>query len=214
MSEDQPEHREKASFAIDVEHAKRFTALRKAQRLAMAVWVAETVEESNGGISWWEARLEARRRRSELWPTLDQIVEAAVRQRLAEEDLAGPWERLSEAEEEVASLAGRGVGKNYPGFLITRTYELPVSLLRELRTTAVRVSAEPLEELESRGLLYASLEYSLEDYEKRNELVEAVMSAPRIVRQALERYGPWPPDQYPPSSLPALSSGVVSPEQD
>lgn len=210
VTEESGERREKCTFAIDVEHAKRFTDLRKAQRRAMAEWVHDLVEESNGGITRDEARLEARRRRSELWPTLDQYVERAVRQRLAEEDLAGPWEPLTAAEEEFATLAGRGVGKNYPGFLITRTYELPLPLLKALRTASIRVSEEPLKEMEELGLLYNSLDYTPEEYDKREELVKRVMSAPRIVRQALERYGPWPPDEHPPSSIAAIGTRALN----
>ncbi|MEU7228875.1 hypothetical protein [Streptomyces chrestomyceticus] len=194
------ESRKTYSFAIDVQHASRFTAIRKKQRRAMADWAHELSHNSKGKITRTQARLEARRRRSELWPTLDEYVERAVRQRLAEEDLAGPWEPPTTAEEEAATLSGRGVSKNYPGFLITRAYDLPPSLIRELRTAAIRVSEEPLEELEAEGLLYYSLDYTEQERAKRDELVEKVFSAPRIVRQALERYGPWPPDAGPPSS--------------
>jgi hypothetical protein len=131
-------------------------------------------------------------------------VERAVRQRLTEEDLAGPWEPLTPAEEQAATLSGRRIGKNYPGHLITRAYDLPLSLIRDLRTAAIRVSEEPLAELEELGLLYNSLDYDMEEQEQRAKLVEKVFSAPRIVRQALERYGPWPPDERPPSAPPEV----------
>lgn len=210
MAEQESEDLVRCSFAIDVEHAKRFSDLRKEQRRAMAEWARERAEKSRGRITSAQARLEARRRRSELWPTLDQYVERALRKRLAEEDLLGPWEPLTPEEEEIAVLSGRGIGKNYPGYLATRAYNLPVSLLQQLRTTAIRVSEEPLKELEERGLLYATQLYSGEDYVKREELVEKVMSAPRIVRQALERYGPWPPDKHPPSSPAAFWSALAA----
>lgn len=168
----------------------------------MAYWASELASNSKGRITRTEARLEARRRRPELWPTLDEYVEHAARQRLAEEDLVGPWEPLTAEEEQAATLSGRGIGKNYPGVLITRAYDLPPSLIRDLRTAAIRVSEKPLAELEELGLLYNSLDYDLEEQERRAELVEQVFSAPRIVRQALERYGPWPPDERPPSAPP------------
>ncbi|MEU1221344.1 hypothetical protein [Streptomyces microflavus] len=199
MADDQ---RARYSFAIDVQHASRFVAIRKKQRHAMSDWVSELVFNSKGKITLRQARLEARRRRPELWPTLDEYVERAVRQRLADGDLAGPWEPLTPDEEEAATLSGRGIGKNYPGYLSTRSYNLPRSLVRDLRTAAIRVSEEPLAELEELGLLYNSLDYTTEEHEKRNELVEKVFSAPRIVRQALEQYGPWPPDERPPSAPP------------
>ncbi|MFF0754352.1 hypothetical protein [Streptomyces sp. NPDC004267] len=211
-SDGESEPRERYSFAIDVEHAKRLTDLRKKQRREMADWVASLVEESNGGISRAEARLRAQELRRELWPTHDQHVEAAVRQRLAEPDLAGPWEPLTGDEEEIVSLAGRGFGKNYPGFLAKRAYSLPVSLVLELRTAAVRVSEGPLAELEALGLLYNSVTYSFEEFEKRNKLVKQVLSVPRIVRQGLERYGPWPPDEHPPSSLAARMAAAAKEE--
>lgn len=169
----------------------------------MADWASELAFNSKGKITRAQARLEARLRRPELWPTLDEYVERAVRQRLAEEDLAGPWVPLSPDEEQVATLAGRGIGKNYPGHLATRSYNLPPSLIRQLRTAAIRVSEEPLAELEELGLLYNSPDYEPEEREARDELVEKVFSAPRIVRQALERYGPWPPDERPPSAPPS-----------
>lgn len=210
MADGPGEQRAKCSFALDVEHAERFKTLRKEQRWAMAEWVHDLVEESNGGITRDEARLAARRRRSELWPTLDQYVERAIRQRLAEADLAGPWEPLTVMEEEFATLAGRGIGKNYPGSLITRTYELPLPLLKQLRTAAIRVSEEPLKEMEELGLLYSTLDYTFEEYEKREELVKRVMSVPRIVRQALERFGPWTPDKHPPSSDAAVAAAIAA----
>ncbi|MGW7090050.1 hypothetical protein ACWGH2_42075 [Streptomyces sp. NPDC054871] len=188
------------SFAIDAKHASRFTAIRKKQRWDMADWAHEFAHNSKGEVTLAQARLEARRRRPELWPTQDEYVERALRQRLAEEDMAGPWEPLTAAEEEAATLSGRGFGKHYPGILITRAYNLPPSLVKQLRTAAIRVSEEPLAELEELGLLYQSLDYDMEEQEKRSELVERVFSAPRIVRQALERYGPWPPDERPPSA--------------
>ncbi|MFI9052431.1 hypothetical protein [Streptomyces sp. NPDC053427] len=199
---EKPEERKTYSFAIDVQHASRFTAIRKKQRREMADWASELAYNSKGKITRAQARLEARRRRPELWPTLDEYVEQAMRKRLAEEDLAGPWEPLTPAEEEVATLSGRGFGKHYPGYLITRAYDLPPSLVRQLRTAAIRVSEKPLTELEELGLLYHSLHYTMEEQQQRDELVGKVISAPRIVRQALERYGPWPRDERPPSAPP------------
>ncbi|MFC8538027.1 hypothetical protein ACFUJY_29505 [Streptomyces sp. NPDC057249] len=193
------EQRKTCSFAIDARHASRFTAIRKKQRREMEFWALELARKSKGKITRAQARLEARRQRPAMWPTLDEYVERAIRLRLAEDDLSGPWEPLTTAEEEEASLSGRGIGKNYKGRgrLVVRTYDLPSSLVNELRATAVRVSEAPLEELEELGLLYNSLSYSEEEREQRDALVERVFSAARIVREALERYGPWPPDEDP-----------------
>ncbi|MFB8025965.1 MULTISPECIES: hypothetical protein [unclassified Streptomyces] len=187
-------------FAIDVRHAARFTGISKKNRRAIEQWAREFAADSEGQVTIVEARIEARRRRAELWPTIDQYVERAVRQRLAEPDLAGPWTPLTDDEWELATLPNRGFGKNYPGILASRAFTLPIPLVRELRTAAVRVSEEPLAQMEELGLLYNSLLYDDDERERREELVKLVFSAPRIVRQALERYGPWPPEDGPPSS--------------
>ncbi|MGW0562896.1 hypothetical protein ACWDZ4_20310 [Streptomyces sp. NPDC003016] len=194
---------EKFSFAIDVIHASRLTAIKKKHARAMAKHAQELRGE---GMSATEARLTVRRLRPELWPTLSGIVARAVEKRLAEPDLAGPWTPLDPDEEEIAALSGRGPGKNYLGHLVTRTYELPTALVKALRTASVRVSAAPLAKLDELGLTYNSLHYSEEEQRQREELIELVFSAPRIVRQALERYGPWPSEDHPPSFPPAPPS--------
>jgi hypothetical protein len=152
------------------------------------------------GVPRVEAQRRARLRRPRRWPTLDDIVARAVERRLDEDDLRGPWRPLSPEEQLRASLPGRQPGKNYPGFLKYRAYELPAELVLRLRTAAIRVSEEPLTEMEELGLTYNQLDMTPEEREKREELVEKVHSVPRIVRQALERYGPWPPDERPPSA--------------
>ncbi|MGW3628060.1 hypothetical protein [Streptomyces sp. NPDC000880] len=139
-----------------------------------------------------DARLEARRQCRGLWPPLDMLVARALEQRLSEADLAGPWAPLSAREEEFMSLSGRWPSKNYAGFLVKRAYNLPSDLLRRMRTVAYRVSEAPLAELEERGLTVNSLELTDEERELRDDLIEKVYSVPRIVREALERYGPWP----------------------
>lgn len=190
---------EKLTIAIDVKHAGRLTAIKKKHRRAMSEFVADLV---NRGTHPDQARLTARALRAERWPTLDQIVAHAVEQRLAQEDLAGPWEPLTEEEAERATLSGRRPGKNYPGFLKYRAYEFPSDLVIRLRTAAVRVSEGPLAELEELGLTYNRLDFEPEERDKREELIELVYSVPRIVRQGLERFGPWPAEDRPPSAPP------------
>lgn len=194
---------EKLTIAIDVQHAGRLTAIKKKHRRAMSEYVADLIEQ---GTPPDEARLTARRLRAERWPALDQIVAQAVERRLAEEDLAGPWEPLTEEEAERATLSGRRPGKNYPGFLKYRAYEFPSDLVMRLRTAAVRVSEGPLAQLEELGLTYNRLDFEPEEREKREELIELVFSVPRIVRQALERFGPWPAEERPPSAPPVEDS--------
>ena len=205
---------ERVSFAIDEYHADRFTDIRKNQRFDMGKWAYDLAAKSRGQVTGAQARLEARRRRPELWPTLDEFVERALRRRLAERDLAGPWEPLTPEEAQAATLSGRWVGKNYPGRLTTRSYTLPTALINQLRTTAVRVSEDPLRTLAELGLTYNSLSYSAEQRDVREELVARVFSPPRIVRQALERHGPWPRDAYPPSAEAPLPAADGRPGGD
>ncbi|KIF04728.1 hypothetical protein PL81_16935 [Streptomyces sp. RSD-27] len=160
------------------------------------------------GLTGSAARLTVRRMRSaELWPTLNLIVQSAIERRLAENDLAGPWASLTQDEEELATLSGRGVGRHYPGSLVSRSYELPYLLVKELRTASIRVSEEPLAKLEELGLTYQSLDYTAEEQEQRDELIAAVYSVPRIIRQGLERYGPWPREETPPSAPQSPNEG-------
>ncbi|WP_330335619.1 hypothetical protein OHS33_38960 (plasmid) [Streptomyces sp. NBC_00536] len=173
----------------------------------MADYAKELQDE---GLSGSAARLTVRRMRSaEVWPTLNLIVQSAIECRLAEDDLAGPWAPLTQDEEELATLSGRGVGRHYPGSLVSRTYELPYELVKALKTAAVRVSEAPLAKLEEVGLTYQSLDYTAEQQEQRDELLTAVHSVARIVRQGLERYGPWPREEIPPSA-PQPPDGEIS----
>ncbi|AWI32732.1 hypothetical protein [Streptomyces tirandamycinicus] len=190
----------KLTFAIDVKHVARLTAIKKKHRRGMAEYTADLVAR---GMPRPDAQLEARRLRPERWPTLDTIVARAIEQRLEEDDLAGPWRPLTPAEEEGATLMGRGPGKNYPGFLKYRAYELPSDLVKRLRTASIRVSEGPLDKLDALGLTYNRLDLSPEEKDQREELIEKVYSVPRIARQALERYGPWPREERPPSAPPA-----------
>ncbi|MFJ4342610.1 hypothetical protein [Streptomyces sp. NPDC088915] len=122
------------------------------------------------------------------------IVANAISRRLEEEDLQGPWDPLTDEEEELMMLSGRWPGHNV-GDLRQRNYELPSSLLKQLRTASWRVSQGPLADLEEEGLTYHSMDMPPEDVERRNELIEKVYAPPRIVREALDRYGPQPTEE-------------------
>ncbi|MFE1270554.1 hypothetical protein [Streptomyces sp. NPDC058758] len=122
---------------------------------------------------------------------MTKIVADSIRLRLEEEDLRGPWVPLTSEEEEQLRLSGRWPGHNVGG-LLQRNYELPSTLLTALRTAAWRVSEGPLAELEEKDLTLYSRDLTLEQMEEREELIKRVYSPPRIVREALERYGPKP----------------------
>jgi hypothetical protein len=117
------------------------------------------------------------------------VVARAVERRLAEPDLAGPWRPLTTAEAEELALSGRWPGPSLGVSMVQRNYKLPAGLVTRLRTAAWRTSEEPLRALRERGLVGAAL-LSPAERELRDELAERLYPVPRIVREALARYGP------------------------
>lgn len=138
-----------------------------------------------------EARMEVAEMRAEHWPPTEVIVAAAVAERLAQEDLAGPWETLTAWELRRVALSGRWPGPDVGG-LVKRAYALPDELALALRTASWRVSSGPLERLYAQGLVGGG-GWSADQLRTQAELVEQLHSPGRIVRQALVRYGPQPP---------------------
>ncbi|WP_167163160.1 hypothetical protein [Streptomyces sp. MBT27] len=183
-----PEATEHYTVWIRVQHAARLKALGKKNRIAESLHVEQLVDE---GLPSVEARLAARRIRMEVWPPAQVVVARALKRRLDEEDLRGPWRPLTQEEADRMTLSGRWPGHN-PGSLIQRHFTLPADLLTRLRTAAWRVSEEPLSELERLDLWHFSEDMSPEDRELRHEFIAQVYAPPRIVRQALDRYGPQP----------------------
>ncbi|WP_030186362.1 hypothetical protein [Streptomyces sp. NRRL S-813] len=128
--------------------------------------------------------------RQERWPTLESVVALAVEQHLAEPDLAGPWPKLTANEEQRLARAGRWPGTSLGIPMVQRNYKLPNSLVTRLRTTAWRMSEEPLNLLHKRGLVDTSPHLDDDERALRNELAAQLYPVPRIVREALTRYGP------------------------
>ncbi|MEU6285010.1 hypothetical protein [Streptomyces sp. NPDC047028] len=137
-----------------------------------------------------QARIIVARMRPAEWPSLETIVGQAVERRLDEPDLVGPWEPLAVAEEEQLALSGRWPGASLGVSMVQRNYSLPTPLVRRLRTTAWRVSEAPMRELEARGLVGAGLVLTEAQKLVRDELAARLYPVPRIVREALARYGP------------------------
>ncbi|MFJ9523256.1 hypothetical protein ACIRPK_34075 [Kitasatospora sp. NPDC101801] len=133
-----------------------------------------------------EARLELARVRADWWPPLDVLVAGCLRQRLAEPDLAGPWEPLTEEETLGMTLSGRWPGPA-PRTPVRRSYELPSSLVTELRTASWRMSEPSLLRMDRQGLLYGG-HWSDSEAAERERLAQLIYSPARIVREALERY--------------------------
>ena len=137
-----------------------------------------------------EARIIVARMRPVEWPGLETVVARAVERRLAEPDLAGPWRPLTMVEEEELALAGRWPGPSLGVTMRQRNYKLPADLVTRLRTAAWRVSEKPLRELRERGLVGSGLVFSDAEKTMRDELSKQLYPVPRIVREALARYGP------------------------
>jgi hypothetical protein len=178
---------EKLSVAITVSQASRLRALSRSN----AAGKRRFVRRVGSRIGVRRARLAVPTLAPRRWPTIEAVVAAALVERLAEADLAGPWEPLSDAEVAETKLSGRWPGPAVGG-LVMRNYALPSDLVTRLRCASFRVSAEPLRELYARGLVGEEALSLLTDAQMdlRNELVDRLHSPGRIVRQALARYGP------------------------
>jgi len=145
----------------------------------------ETLNEMlRRGIPKRDARIEVMGMRAEYWPHLEDVVASALGQRLAEPDMAGPWQPLTETEGAAMRLSGRWPGPDI-GALVQRNYALPSDLAEQLRTVSWRMSAEPLDELRRREAFGRGT-----DPRTEAQLIAALHSPGRIVRQALGRYGP------------------------
>ncbi|MFH8350233.1 hypothetical protein [Streptomyces sp. NPDC018045] len=177
---------------VTASQGARLAAMKKRFRLEESAYIEELKGE---GKTSREARAEAAAQRAEWWPSVTDLVAAAVRRRLAEPDLAGPWAPLSRAERAQLALAGAWPGP-HPGGLVERKYQFPSDLAMSLRTAAWRVSEHALAELRARGLVgTGDLGLSGAQVRTRHELIEKLHPPGRIVRQALTRHGPWTADE-------------------
>ncbi|WP_435137314.1 hypothetical protein [Actinacidiphila sp. bgisy144] len=178
---------EKITVWITASQAGRLSLLDRKRRIEEAATIHDLV---NRGMDRRTARLEVARMRPGTWPSLSVVVCAAVRRRLADPDLVGPWAPLTEEEAGRMTLAGRWPGPRSEVRLQQRNYMFPDDLASALRTASWRVSERPLRELESRGLVGASLRLSPDQVRQRDDLALQLFSPARIVREALEAYGP------------------------
>ncbi|MEU0743975.1 hypothetical protein [Streptomyces sp. NPDC006134] len=180
---------EKTSITVMIYayQAGRLDLLKKQQALEEKATIDALVNQGN---TRKQARIIVARMRPTEWPSLETIVARAVEQRLDEPDLAGPWEPLTVAEAEQLALSGRWPGPSLGVSMSQRNYSLPTELVTRLRTAAWRVSEGPMRELEARGLVGAGLVLTEGQKRERDALAERLYPVPRIVREALARYGP------------------------
>lgn len=163
------------TVSITPQQAGRFNLRKKRHKIEQAEYLKELERE---GIGPRAARVQLALVRPDTWPPLDAVVASAVRRRLAEPDLAGPWEPLTTEEEGEMKLSGRWPGPAPEVRLVERNYLLPSELVKELRTASWRVSAAALSQY---GPNLGTAE--------RRRLAELIHSPGRIIRQALDRYG-------------------------
>ncbi|WP_138907323.1 hypothetical protein [Streptomyces chryseus] len=172
--------------------AGRLDLLKKKQAAEERATLAELKRR---GKKQKEARIIVARMRPVEWPSLDTVVAGAVERRLAEADLAGPWRPLSVREAEELALSGRWPGPSLGVSMRQRNYKLPAELVNRLRTAAWRVSEEPMRELRERGLIGSGRVLDDAERELRDQLAARLYPVPRIVREALARYGPAAPSE-------------------
>ncbi|MFE7194462.1 hypothetical protein [Kitasatospora sp. NPDC057541] len=175
---------------VQFESAKLLSKMAENQRGEEADFVADLVR---GGMRKRDARVRAAAVRAERWPSISAVVGRALEERLAEEDLAGPWKGLTPAELARLSLSGAWPGPTTGQRLVQRRYSLPSAMVLRLRTISWRLSEGPLTALEERGLIgQRVLSLSDEEHAERLRLAAQLYPVGRIVREALARYGPVP----------------------
>lgn len=172
--------------------AGRLDLLKKQQVMEEKATLAAL---ENQGNTRRQTRIIVARMRPDEWPSLETVVARAIEQRLDESDLAGPWRPLTSDEEEELALSGRWPGPSMGISMSQRNYGLPSELVKRLRTASWRVSEEPMRELRELGLVGAGLVLSDAQKERRDELAVRLYPVPRIVREALARYGPATADE-------------------
>ncbi|MFF1793656.1 hypothetical protein ACFVXQ_05380 [Kitasatospora sp. NPDC058263] len=169
------------TVSITPQQASQFNLRKRRQKLEQDEFLNDLRRE---GLTHREARLQLALIRPDTWPPLDAVVAGAVRQRLAEPDLAGPWAPLTPEEEGETKLGGRWPGPAPDMPLVERNYLLPSDLVTALRTASWRVSARPL------ALYSPSLGRA-----ERERLADLIHSPGRIIRQALDRYARPEPEE-------------------
>ena len=165
--------------------------LEKRRRLEEQETKAELIRS---GLTSNEARIRIIRMRPEHWPALEVVVASSLRRRLADEDLAGPWDPLTPEELDRLMLSGRWPGASDGITLVQRNYELPADLVLQLRTASWRVSEKALAELYERGLVGSGKKLTEEQRRRRDELARQLYPPARIIRQALTAYPPVLPE--------------------
>ncbi|MGW2255096.1 hypothetical protein ACWCXH_33665 [Kitasatospora sp. NPDC001660] len=176
---------------IDRTAARLLSKMSEDHRAAEAEYVEALVKER---VMRRDARIRAAAVRAERWPQIAVVVAHALVERLAEPDLAGPWPPLTEAEAARLSLSGGWPGpQSRRTRYVQRSYDLPAPLVIQLRTAAWRMSEEPLSRLEALGMIGpATLGLSEAEQAERARLAARLYPPGRIVREALDRYGPVP----------------------
>jgi len=174
---------------VTLTSARLLAKMSETHRAERAEYVRDLVA---GGVKSREARIRAALLQPERWPRIQEVVAEALRLRLAEPDLFGPWRPLIAAEAARLALAGSWPGPRFAGpRLVQRNYPMPAPLATQLRTASWRVSEDPLTRLEEQGLVGPGTVNLTGDQQVERTRLAALLYPPgRIVREALERYGP------------------------
>lgn len=180
----------RVTIAVRADMEQRLLRLAEHHRVELRrAWHADAETRKRDGVPPGRARAAARAAvaavRADRWPTLDTLVERAVRQRLTEPDLrelAGPLD--DPAEEAELRLAGRWPGsgtENYHGQIAVT---LPADLIDAGRRAAWRTSRPTILRLRELRTTCPRREY----LQRRAEATGSVLTWADIVRQALDRY--------------------------
>jgi|SRR5690606_30644289 len=171
--------------------ATRITSTARSYRLAEKTWRQLSLASARDPRERKRIRVEAKLRRKSEWPTEDHLVEACLRGRMAQPDLARDWPPLTPEERAELELPGMWPGSERPDedFGTPLTVTLDYDLVWQARTAAWRISKPWIEEILSRGL--GNLRGLTEERrDERAALGAHVLTFGAIVRQGIQEH--WP----------------------
>ncbi|MER7049931.1 hypothetical protein [Streptomyces jumonjinensis] len=162
--------------------------MAEANRHEEMAWIAEQCERA--GLHPSEPtpeliRLEALALRPGTWPTQSNLLEAAMRVRLAAPDLVGPWVPFTHEEREAQRLPGRRYGTAKQKFTDKLALDIDPVLVDHGHLAAYRISEPIVAELIAENLVGPGASRSRAARQRREELQAQIYTLGRVVREAL-----------------------------
>lgn len=120
------------------------------------------------------------------WPGESHMVESAMRERLQQSPLAGPWASLTEEERSVAGLSGRKIGSAQQDFDTLLSFDLDSGLVESARLAAHRISEPVVAALIRENLVGRGASRSKDSVARKIELQAEIYTLGRIIRESID----------------------------